>query len=410
MTSARIAELLAKIRDAPDPKTRSELQGELNDLQPPIGALPPEILSIIFLYAFRSFGRKFHRNISLVSKRWRRVLSDTPEVWTTVDLDVGTARGRLGLGAFMANSSDRGLSVTLKFRGSSDSEGVLVGPNLDAKIVESFGRIQSLSLTNPPGAWFRQLTQLVRMQSLTLKGHEGPRVPTNIPVDQIPSVTELTLIDLKNVHMYSTCANLTTLTLIQMRIPTSVRIFTKCPNLKKLHLEYLGRVQEGSFLAGVDSDDGNFPNRTFTMEHLEVFEWYLCKPEDIFVLSWQSSIWGHLNLPSLRSMKWVHRGEPPRAPSMNAFFSRTALTLHEVGFEGVMGSAGTVFEDGYGIEKIVFADCRPVFVDAVLGKLQAPTRLPRLKRVEMRGRSLEPVLRRYALLIRESGRAISLSN
>jgi hypothetical protein len=400
-----VSELLSKIRDAQESKKRAELLEELNGLQPPISALPPEILSIIFVYAFRSPHKRLHRTISLVSKRWRRVLVNTPEVWTTVDLDVSSIRGGMALLSFIANSSDRTLSVTLRFRGPSDKEGVLVSPNVDSRIAESFGRIQSLHLTNPPISWFSQLPQLQRMQSLTLKGHQGPRVPTNIAVDRIPSLTELALVDLKSVLMYSTCTNLTSLTLTQLRVTTSVRIFTKCPNLKKLHLEYLGRVQEGSILAGVDGEDSNFPNRTVSLEHLETFEWFLCKPEDIFVLSWQSAIWGHLNLPSLRSMKWVQKGELPRPPPMNTFFNRSALTLNEVEFLRVTQSGGTVFDDSFPVEKIVFEDCVPQFVDVVLGDIQSPARLPKLKTVEMKGRFLDRLRQKHLKLMTERAKA-----
>jgi hypothetical protein len=379
----------SKILDAQELEKRAKFPEEPNGLRTSLSALPPEILSIIFVYAFRSPRKQLYRTVSLVSKRWRRVLVSTPEAWTTIDLDVGSPRGRMALLPFIANSSDRALSVTLRFRRLFDQDETLVSPNVDPRLVESFGRIESLELTNPPISWFSQLLLLQRMQSLTLKGHRGHGVPTNIAVDRIPTLTELTLVHLKNVLLYSTCTNLTSLTLTQLHITTSVRIFIKCPNLKKLHLEYMGRVLEGNDWGGEDMIHP--PNQTLALEHLEIFEWFACKPEDFLVLLWQLAIENQLNLPSLRSLKWDQREETTLLFPTPTFWNRVALTLTEVEFSRVRVVDGNMFSDDYPVERIVFSDCDPGFVDAVLENVQSPERLPKLRNVEMKmgGRFLE---------------------
>ncbi|KAF7784912.1 hypothetical protein Agabi119p4_1077 [Agaricus bisporus var. burnettii] len=408
----KITELLTKIRNAHHgPHDRAKLSEELNDIRPPISVLPPEILSHIFQYVFHLPRKPLFRIVSLVSRHWRRVLVNTPELWAIIDLDVSSPRGKSILPTFIANSGDCALSVTFRFRGRINrEEQTLVDPSVDSRIIENFGRIQSLSLTNPPISWFDGLPQLQRLQHLTLQNHEGPRVPTSIPVDRMPSVSELTLINLKSVQLDTRCLNITSLTLTQIRITTTVRIFTQCPFLKYLHLEYLDRVQDpANRFAGADGQDNNFPNKTILLPNLETLVWFVGKPQDIFVLSWQMAIITHLTVPSLKSLKWDQKVDfSGHLRSIVGFFGRVALTLTDLEFSRV-GQTGTVisgevFVDDCAVERMVFSDCGSDFVDGILQDVKSPTRFPGLKKVEMRknGRLVErAVVQRYVRLLKQ---------
>lgn len=392
--NSRIDDLHRKLRQIDE--ERAKVLEELNDVEPPISVLPPEILCLIFHFA-RPSGfyfdgyrmTKLFCGLKFVSKHWRWVLLSNPAIWTKVHLRISNLDPRRDaepLLPFITHSGQLPLSLGIEYASNSRSDNkTLIHSSVDPFLLKNLGRVKYLHLESPPLAWFSHLALLERTIHLNLLNASDTVLPP-LSLHQAVSLSELTVERSPDIRLASALP-ITTLTLISMPIDSSFHIFRNCPNLRNLDLSCGGLCRET-----------DFPVDSFTLPHLERLHWKtdVSGPEN-----WYIAIMTHIHLPSLRMLEW--RGPKQMecrilGRAVTGFFTRLPITLTSLKLHGLWSHSDwdkEVVEDNIyeflpfhcHLESIEFIQCTMRYFISFLEKIQSPHRFPQLRTIKMNGMS-----------------------
>ncbi|XP_006453815.1 hypothetical protein AGABI2DRAFT_113585 [Agaricus bisporus var. bisporus H97] len=381
-------------------KERVKLLEELNDVQPAISVLPPEILCRVFYFAHPSRFDAFYGpeqvrlfcRLQSVSKHWRQTLLSNPVIWTEFDLCVARKnlkRNAHPLHTFITHSRQLHLSVGMNYDSiGAIGDGAFIHPSVDPLLFKILDRISCLRLDNPPVAWFSHLALLKQTTRLVLSN-----VCITVPplsLDQVDSLSNVTVRGSPHIRFASARA-ITKLTLDSMPISSSFHIFTNCPHLENLYLSCHAQDMK----PGV-------PAKPFTLLYLEVLHWELeikgKGPE-----TWYKAILNHIHLPSLRTLEWDEGKNMTYDTCRRAiihFFARLPVNLSSLKLHNIWSDSRVhdeIIQDVLQIppmdshlESISFINCSIPYFRFFLQKLRPPHHFPRLHTIEKDGRYWTP--------------------
>lgn len=395
-------------------RRRTALLRELNEVQPPIGTLPGETLSLIFQFAcaLPRFGAflppkeavvddgwcDIYSDLHDTSVRWRRALLSTPQLWTNASLFFKKRNMKSKtsfLTRLLENSGDLPLTLSLHFHKEIALPAeTLVDPTVDDLLRKNFSRIKELHLTSPSPAWHSgSLPQLTQAIHVSLKDvRRSPLVRWGAMLERQPLVGELTLVAAP-IELPSSCA-ITVLNLAQMRLNVTYHIVVRCPNLIELY------ITSPLYMAGPDPD---LPTQRFSLKHLEILEWVIFGgPHAIADGPWQIAILRHIYVPSLRMLHWSHHFSM-NLPNHNyriaaeEFFAKLPATLNTIGLEGIkllseshhshIPDTVNRLHDDTCVERLNFTDCHARILIDILQELiprdDGTVRFPYLREITM---------------------------
>ncbi|KAJ7236231.1 hypothetical protein C8J57DRAFT_1479313 [Mycena rebaudengoi] len=134
--------------------SRADTQRQLNSMLDPIGALPVEISSEIFILCLPDSGDR-HPNpatapllLLRICKAWADIARSTPTLWDIIHVDFPRPEGFENLfGSYLARARGRGLSLTLTGDCDEDSFALLWA---ESALLTASANLKALTLS-PPG-------------------------------------------------------------------------------------------------------------------------------------------------------------------------------------------------------------------------------------------------------------------
>ncbi|EKM76176.1 hypothetical protein AGABI1DRAFT_131496 [Agaricus bisporus var. burnettii JB137-S8] len=315
-----------------------EKENEENDNNSKVSTrvLPPELLSVVFLYvcAEESFARNNRHNIFLlasVCSYWRALVLGITFLWSRLTLTVNTdSQGDPSvLQYFLDNVKQTPFALCLLFSQKQEYFSVPLGrmSAIEALLLKdrNRGKLETLRIE---GFSLALCGYLPRFQSICRLEIGGIPYLNYWQPDSLQPLDLSNLAGLNQVEFYSSGCSLgvvmpwtqiTSLTLKSEDIYVCVFFFTQCPNLQEFHcfspLKFNTRV---SYPEIVDN---------FTSEKVENLSW-TSNPEQKCV-----TLFSRLRLPSLRSLQWYSRSyrmsdiRPDEASALHNLFSSSAFTL-----------------------------------------------------------------------------------
>lgn len=343
-------------------RDRARLLQRVNNLQATTRRLPPEVLSTIFQFAHppidfdtrptpsellehRGLRREawqeddFQLVLGAVSWHWRQVVWATPQMWTTLSVEVHEATcGNMVslLELYFKNSRRLPMTVELDFRaqlmlldaatpealeGEDDSLSLI--ETLQTPLLNNAAKIRNLIVTGLPPEWFTFIGKTFsHCQSMMLY---WPPAGTKT---WRPAHFRLDLVELSSLHhlrlkeLYTPAvlpwSILTILQLVGMPINVCVESLAKCPNLIEFEAT-----------STTSSTSRDYLHQPVVLEYLESFTWVNPKDDDN---AWNCAFLRHIRFSKLRILKWSDHGwERDFSEEIEngfvAFFSHLPVTL-----------------------------------------------------------------------------------
>lgn len=327
---------------------KARLLRRVNSMQAATRRLPPELLSTIFLFVrppidfnTRSTpvhlpeddeGRRdaygeeddFQIVLGAVSSHWRQIAWRTPQLWTTISVEVYETTGENNvslLSLYFENSQSLPLTIELDFRAQlalllEPADSLEGGPpdcvmpieSIKTLFINNAAKIQNFIVTGLPLHWISLINKAFsRCQSMTLfwpPSYYTQEEQNTQPLDlsELPSLRHLRL---KNFILPSIlpCQTITTLQLHGMTVRQCVESLINCTNLIKF--ENLG------FRRRSPLDPLPSLTQSIVLENLESLTW--CIHED----SWSSTFFAYIRFPKLCALKLF--AKLSKTPSENLY-------------------------------------------------------------------------------------------
>lgn len=310
---------------------RARLLRRVNSMQAATRRLPPELLSTIFQFARPSINfdtrstpvylpeddqlrRNTYREeddfqivLGAVSSHWRQIAWATPQLWTTISVEVyetaGENNGSL-LSLYFENSQSLPLTVELDFRAQlallldsleDPPDCVMPIESIKTLFLNNAAKIQNFIVTGLPPCWISLINKAFsRCVSMTLYwpppyGTQGEQNDTRpLDLSELPSLRHLRL---KNFTLpfILPCQTITTLQLHGMTVRQCVESLINCTNLIKFENLGFGRRSPLDPLPSL--------TQSVVLENLESLTW--CIHED----SWSSTFFSYIRFPKLCVLK-----------------------------------------------------------------------------------------------------------
>ncbi|KAF7783192.1 hypothetical protein Agabi119p4_2568 [Agaricus bisporus var. burnettii] len=312
---------------------RLRLCKKRNEMRSPIYSLPPENLALIFKFACPplDFSHKYGIDVvapsifltgvgplekvvypriigvlSAVSTLWNSTVSSTPSLWTSFvanDMDVHLMK------TVLARSGNLPISASITAGTTPSSyQSLVVAP-----ILQEAARIHMLHVRNTSNIWLKEyLSRFANLELLCLQG--------GMEQDELDLVgSSCTRLVLKRFNCCITLSwsKIQVLHLTHVVVDVCLEILEKCMNL----IEFKLKNPTSSRVEGVQ-----LPTSSFTLPHLEVFEWLVDveNPVDCLMLRFT-------HMPVLNTLIW---SEPQTdlipSDAFSTFFERLPPTLTAV--------------------------------------------------------------------------------
>lgn len=350
-------------------QNRATLLRRLNNIQAATRRLPPEVLSTIFQFARPPIDfstritpaeypddpdlrrdtydheEDFHFNLAAVSYRWRQIVWSTPQLWTTISVEVYETAAENNasiLNLYFQNARALPMTIELDLRaqlmllsGAEDAERraksiSLLEPVKTAVFMRNAAKIQNIILTGLPIEWAPSIDKnFSQCQSVTLywpplhtRGWGENRGSVNLT--ELPRLHRIRLKELLTPLKLS-WSTITVLHLQDMPIKTCVDSLVNCPNL--IEFESLHP------LSAAVQDDSPTLTQPIMLEHLESLTWHTTGDQ------WSYAFFHHIRFSKLRNLRWsgAHQSlfddfsEDIYAPFIS-FFSNLPSTLTSLTF------------------------------------------------------------------------------
>lgn len=313
---------------------RAGLLRKINSVQASTRRLPPEVLSTIFQFArppidftSRSIPTEFPDDPDLrrgnyvseddfqlvlgaVSYHWRQVVWSTPQLWTTISVEVYeivSENNASLLSLYFENA--RGLPMTIELdlraqllllNSADDPEQraksiSTLDPIKTSVFVDNANKIRSLILTGLPMEWISSIgRRLSQCESMTLYWPQlhittWTEYSNSVDLSDLPCLRQISLKDLR-IPLIPYWPAITVLKLRDLPIKECVELLTKCPNLIEFE-----SLQPYSHTAR-----DNLPSfdKPIVLEHLESLKWHTTSDE------WSYAFLRHVRFAKLRLLKW----------------------------------------------------------------------------------------------------------
>ncbi|KAF9450013.1 hypothetical protein P691DRAFT_849225 [Macrolepiota fuliginosa MF-IS2] len=376
-------------------RQRAALLQELNTVQPPTSIIPAEILSLIFQFAcplpnvgFIAFsGRRtagqdmqkaiknsshwYHTYIILgqVSTYWRQILLSTPQLWTSIHLNIDdkTARSEaMFLGRFLNRSARLSLTLSLAYyyKGAVPTSTWVHG-TVDTQLLENLLRTETLYLKDPPSTWFSHFPFLTELTYIYLDHIAAREGVLELSLTHSPNLHKLAVIDVTIPIILPSPCLVTSLNIRGVPFDNLFHLLTQCPNLAELFI--------GNSLSPM-VDFTPLPTERIIFEglkelHLELGRWGGLL-HDAFL--------DNIRLPSLKTLYLSGFIRTEALLSVGDFLANLPLGLSLLDISEVEMSdpnleifalAISRLRDNTHIEYLGFRECGPSFIYDVLGTL-----------------------------------------
>ncbi|KAF9442251.1 hypothetical protein P691DRAFT_630787, partial [Macrolepiota fuliginosa MF-IS2] len=392
-------------------RQRTALLRELNAIQPPIRVLPTETLSFIFQFvcplpdfsptttsspplvgmqsAIRDTSHWYHMYLVLgqVSTYWRQILLSTPQLWTTIHLNISCEEAEseaMFLGRFLDRSGNLPLTLSFQYHeGYTVPASTLVHETVDAQLLENLPRTKKLYVDNPPPAWFsRSSPYLMGLTDYYLGTVDEDRL-SEPSLARCPNIHTLTIFNVyAPIGLPSPCL-VTILDVACASLDNIFQLLLQCPNLVQLYVREMN----------IPLDDSTPPTKEFVLKQLEELRFELWDGDG----PWFDAFIDNIRLPSLRVLCWSNWNTPFSISSVRNFFANLppklrTLELHkdidsDASYLADFMSILNRLHDSTAIEHLAFNDCNPSFVGDVLQILVPGNgeklRFPQLRKITL---------------------------
>ncbi|KAF7770654.1 hypothetical protein Agabi119p4_6628 [Agaricus bisporus var. burnettii] len=395
----RLDSLISSLR-----KERAGLLRRLNEIHSMTKELPVEIISSIFQHVsppinfntrvFRTESVHGHRYeqtsldfedpgplfpiiLAAVSSHWRQIARSTPELWTTIALEVKGPRLRSQvalLDLYFGNTGNFSGSLELDFRNyfcafPNNQYHTVFEDDRDslqqmlAVILKYASKIQSLRISAVPPEWVDSLSGVFSsLEDLALGW------PTNGHMKTTENISFTEIIALRRVTIRRLLAPLklpwmqmAVLDLDRMAMDICVDLLIECRNLK----EY--SIREPLFTPS----DRRHPSLdgTITLDNLRNLVW-TCLPD-----AWSNAMLEHVRFSKLERLEWHGFPGKQHRNRFRNFFSRLPSTLRTLGLSRYDSPEGLldILTSTPQLTHLELLSCQIRFCRYVLQSLARPT-------------------------------------